>query len=167
MVQQDGDRAALEQRIVALQGSLMRAQMRSQAEALIDQHLTLAQFRAILFIHAHPGRPTAEVGAFVGVRPNIATGVVQRLVDRGWVARERHPDDGRVRLLRPTAAGREFVDAVVAEVERDFVTRLAALSVEQLAALEGILTTLGVAAAPEDGAAAPVAPAPGADAGEA
>ncbi|MFW7414380.1 MarR family winged helix-turn-helix transcriptional regulator [Demequina sp. SO4-18] len=142
------DREGLEQRILALQGSLMRAQMRSQAEALIDQHLTLAQFRAILFIHAHPGRPTAEVGDFVGVRPNIATGVIQRLVDRGWVARERDPEDGRVRLLSPTAAGRAFVDAVVAQVERDFLESLAALSSDQLTALEDILSTLGAAQAP-------------------
>lgn len=149
MADQARERAALEQRILALQGSLMRAQMRSQAEALIDQHLTLAQFRAILFIHAYPGRPTAEVGAFVGVRPNIATGVVQRLVDRGWVARERHPEDGRVRLLSPTTAGRAFVDTVVAQVEREFVARLAALSASQLTALEGILTTLAAAESAE------------------
>ncbi len=137
-------RGELEQRIVALQGTLMRAQMRSQAEALIDQHLTLAQFRAMLFVHARPGRPTAEVGEFVGVRPNIITGVVQRLVDRGWVARERDPEDGRVRLLNPTAEGRRFVDAIVAQAEKDFVDNLAALSTEQLGQLEGILTTLAV-----------------------
>ncbi|MFW2513915.1 MarR family winged helix-turn-helix transcriptional regulator [Demequina sp. SO4-13] len=135
-------RGALEQRIVALQGELMRAQMRSQAEALIDQHLTLAQFRAIIFIHAYPGRPTSDVGAFVGVRPNIATGVVQRLVDRGWVERTRHPDDGRVRLLSPTAEGKAFVDAIVAQVERDFLDSISQLSTEQLHQLEGILESL-------------------------
>lgn len=146
MAEHDEERAALELRILGLQRALMQAQMQSQTEALIDQHLTLAQFRAMLFIHAHPGRPTSEVGDFVGVRPNIATGVIQRLVDRGWVARNRDPEDGRVRLLTLTADGSGFVGGIIAQIERDFLTRLAALSAKQLGELEGILATLGASA---------------------
>lgn len=119
--------------------------MRSQAEALIDHHLTLAQFRAMLFIHAQPGRPTSDVGDYIGVKPNIATGVIQRLVDRGWVARERDPEDGRVRLLTPTPAGRGFVSAVLDQVERQYTETLSALSDTQLAQLEGVLATLASA----------------------
>lgn len=135
-------RDALIARVGELQDQFARASMRSQSEVLVDQHLTLAQFRTLLFLHGTAGPAMAEVAEMLAVKPNIATGVVQRLVDRGWVERTADAQDRRVRRLGLTAEGRALVDGVVEAAQRDFAQVISALGDDQLEQLAGILETL-------------------------
>jgi DNA-binding MarR family transcriptional regulator len=63
-----------------------------------------------------------ELGARLGITPGSVTGVADRLVDAGFLARHPHPSDRRSLLLRPTAAGirerrwaDDQVDAILAK----------------------------------------------------
>ncbi|GMA34791.1 MarR family winged helix-turn-helix transcriptional regulator [Demequina litorisediminis] len=93
--------------VLGLQHQLMRTSMRYHSRTMAYEGLTPAQFHLLVFLHGSEGVPTAEAADALGVKPNIASGVVQRVVDRGWVSRHSSPDDGRVRLLSLTDAGVE------------------------------------------------------------
>jgi DNA-binding MarR family transcriptional regulator len=56
------------------------------------------------------------------------TALTGRLIDAGYVRRERHPSDGRMRILGVTEAGAEFLRAHVEPVLEVTDAALAALS---------------------------------------
>ncbi|WP_062387330.1 MarR family winged helix-turn-helix transcriptional regulator [Demequina iriomotensis] len=128
--------------ILELQRQVMRASIRDHSRTLVAEGLTPVQFHLLVLLHGQPGVATADAADTLGLKPNIATGVVQRLVDRGWIERASSPEDGRVRLLSLTAAGIALVDEAIDEAERGFVSHLGALSDEQVAQLHGILATI-------------------------
>ncbi|WP_084078866.1 MarR family winged helix-turn-helix transcriptional regulator [Demequina sp. NBRC 110057] len=136
--------------ILRLQHRIMRDSMRHHSRTMVDEGLTPAQFHLLVFLHGSEGVPTAEAAEALGVKPNIASGVVQRVVDRGWVCRHASPEDGRVRLLSLTVAGVELVNEAVQEAERGFVTHLDVLSDEQIAQLASIMQTIVDAGANDD-----------------
>lgn len=143
-------RAALIAQVTVLQRELVLSQMRPQSESLFSSGITVAQLHTLLYVHAVPGRPTAEVAEAVGMKPNIATGVVQRLAARGWLARTPDAHDGRVRRLALTPEGAAFVESVAGAAEQQFVGHLDALSEDQLAQLADILATVAASIRPGD-----------------
>jgi DNA-binding MarR family transcriptional regulator len=77
-----------------------------------------------------------------GIRPNVATGIIQRLVDRGLVERRKDPDDRWVRLLSVTDRGRALIDelsGIVLAKGRELLDRL---SDEQLPQLRDIFAAM-------------------------
>jgi DNA-binding MarR family transcriptional regulator len=56
-------------------------------------------------------RRITELAELEGLAQPTMTLLVKRLEDRGWVARERQPGDGRVVLVSRTAAGAAALDA--------------------------------------------------------
>ena len=72
------------------------------------------------------------------LKPSTVNGIVDRLEVKGYVARRTSPQDGRVRLVCLTDAGRSKVQdfhAIVEETERRFTAGLSAQEREQLKAL--------------------------------
>src|SRR3954465_11150247 len=67
----------------------------------------------------------------------------QRLEQRGWIKRERHPDDGRVVLVSLTDAGRKTLEAFRAQVLAALRSQLDAMSDKEIAELEAATETLG------------------------
>lgn len=55
------------------------------------------------------GCSSVELGDRLGVSKQAATKTAQSLDGLGFITREPSPDDGRVRILRPTARGREML----------------------------------------------------------
>lgn len=141
------EREAVVAQILEMQGRLMRASMREHSRTLVDEGLTPVQFHLLVFLHGREGVPTAEAAEALHLKANIASGVIHRLVDRGWVARCGSPEDGRVRLLSLTPDGVALVDAAIEEAERGFVSHLSALSDAQIEQLHGIMATILAAGA--------------------
>jgi len=82
-----------------------------------------------------------EIAQAAEVDPSAATVAVDRLEQRGLVRRQAHPDDKRRRLVHLTDAGQRA--ATTAEhILTDPPPALAALDVDDLAALARIFTTL-------------------------
>jgi DNA-binding MarR family transcriptional regulator len=52
-----------------------------------------------------------ELGHRLGLTSGGVTALTGRLIDAGYVRRERHPHDGRMRVLGVTEAGAEFLRA--------------------------------------------------------
>lgn len=72
------------------------------------------------------------------LKPSTVNGIVDRLEAKGYVSRRTSPQDGRVRLVCLTDAGRSKVQdfhAIVEETERRFTAGLSGQECEQLKAL--------------------------------
>jgi len=88
----------------------------------------------------HGDTPMSRLADLLDVSMSNATGIVDRMEERGFVERVRVPDDRRVVLVRLTATGRATLDEADV-VRRDLITRvLGRLDADQLGRLETSLT---------------------------
>lgn len=72
--------------------------------------LTPAQYGVLASLADDDGLTTAELARLVMVRPQSLPSVLDRLVERGLVAREGRPGRGRRRPLAVTPAGRRLLE---------------------------------------------------------
>jgi len=81
-------------------------------------------------------------------RANV-TLIVDKLVDRGWVAREADPEDRRAVRVVLTAAGRRFIGGVFPGHVADVVAAMGALAAAEQEELARLCRKLGLANARE------------------
>jgi DNA-binding MarR family transcriptional regulator len=88
------------------------------------------EITALEHLDAHGALTPGELGHRLGLTSGGVTALTGRMIDAGYVTRERHPGDGRMRMLTVTPAGAEWLrehlepvrDAVseaLAELRRD------------------------------------------------
>ncbi len=70
------------------------------------------------------------------------TGIVDRLLERGMVRRERHPDDRRSVIVSLTDRGRSLLSEVKANARQQGHALLAAISPQERRQLRHILTRI-------------------------
>ena len=137
------DRSRLLDEIGVLEFRLLASGLPEQTSSLLDYDLTLQQLRVFAFILTRGQTPISKVADALGIRPNVATGIVQRLVDRELIERREDPHDRRIRLVTVTSRGLALVDElseIVLAKGRELLDRL---SDEQLRQLRDIFTAMG------------------------
>jgi DNA-binding MarR family transcriptional regulator len=100
------------------------------------------------------GLTPGELGHRLGLTSGGVTALTGRLIDAGYVRRERHPSDGRMRVLGATEVGEEFLHAHVEPVLDVAEAALSALSEEDAALVADVLE-LVASAKDADAAATP------------
>jgi DNA-binding MarR family transcriptional regulator len=65
-----------------------------------------------------------ELSAYLYVDKSTASRIANSLVDKGYLAREAHPEDARVVRLQATGAGRALCARILADEERDYAELL-------------------------------------------
>ena len=93
-------------------------------------------------LSAGPRRIT-ELAELEGLAQPSMTLLVRRLEERGWVKRDRQPDDGRVVVISITDAGTTALELFRDEYRAVLRAHIGTMSDEQLAALEQATETLG------------------------
>jgi DNA-binding MarR family transcriptional regulator len=88
------------------------------------------------------GLTPGELGHRLGLTSGGVTALTGRLIDAGYVRRERHPSDGRMRLLGVTDAGAEFLHAHLEPVLDVAGAALSGLSDADAELLAGVLELL-------------------------
>ena len=87
-------------------------------ESVAKAHdLTPVQAKVVLFL-GEPG-PMRCVADDLGCDPSNITGVVDRLEERGLLTRHEGSPDRRMKLLKPTAAGRKLRETLEAALFKD------------------------------------------------
>ena len=117
----------------------------SEFEALFRRHgLTSAQFNVLRILVQGPraGVTCSEIGAQLVHRVPDVTRLVDRLHERGWVARARCADDRRVVRVRLTPAGRRRCTSLYAPVDRLHRDQFAHLSPHAASQLDRLLRQL-------------------------
>jgi DNA-binding MarR family transcriptional regulator len=95
---------------VAVRGAVMKLARRLRSERA-DETLGLSPLFALSTIELHEPLSASALAQFERLQPSSLTRVIATLEDRGFIERQRNPDDARQTLLTTTQAGRDIVHA--------------------------------------------------------
>jgi len=118
---------------------------RELSEIAISQ----AEAHVLSFLSARGPCSIADVHHSFGHRRSTLTSILNRLEDRGLIAREIHPDDRRSYLLRLTREGRPLASKARRTLERLEVEALTGVSEQQVAAFITVIEAIQTAAEEE------------------
>src|SRR5207253_945676 len=97
--------------------------------------LTMKQLKVLLVLEAlGPSRPSA-IAASIGVSAASATGVLDRLVEQGYIERQADAADRRALLVQLTPAGARTVSDLYMSGQNQLSESFAEMSDADLAAL--------------------------------
>ena len=89
--------------------------------------LNPSDVQSILFLADHPGSIAADLGQFLGVVPTTTSAIVDRLVRRDLVVRNRTESNRRVVQLALSDEGRRVAAALLAQQDQHCKVMLATL----------------------------------------
>ncbi|MDA8382488.1 MAG: MarR family transcriptional regulator [Betaproteobacteria bacterium] len=102
--------------------------------------LSIAQFRALLFLRRHSGASLADLARHQGVAMATASVMVERLVRSGWVQRVPAPEERRRICLSLSETGAGLVDQARTAAHARLADRLSSLSAEEIdRVIEGVV----------------------------
>jgi len=128
----DDERAALVSELIALNSQVHDRALTLVGPMPTPAELTMQQLRALGHVAKQPGMSGNELGARLGVSPPTASGLVERLVEKGLIARTDDADDRRVRRLHATEAGMDVIRQMDSMFERALGAVLQVLSTDDL-----------------------------------
>ena len=123
------------------------------SERLVRMGISMTQLHVLHLLDGHGELPMSRLAELIDVSMSAATGLVDRIEERGFVERIRVPSDRRIVLARITPAGRQLLDDVEM-VRTELIQRvLEELDETQLARVATALHDLraALATAPHEG----------------
>jgi len=127
--------------VLALQRATHRT-LHALGTTLADLNLSAAEINALANLGEGGTLNIRELSERTGTRASTLTGLLDRLENRGYLARELDPADRRSFRLPLTEAGKAAATRVltaVADLERDALSRLSAT---QIAGYHAVITAL-------------------------
>ncbi|HVG74878.1 MAG TPA: MarR family winged helix-turn-helix transcriptional regulator [Thermoleophilaceae bacterium] len=100
------------------------------------------ELAALEHLEASGGLTPGELGHRLGLTSGGVTALTGRLVDAGYIARDRHPDDGRMRVLTLSPVGTARLREHMAPVREPVDEGLAALPAADAELLTDLLDRL-------------------------
>jgi DNA-binding MarR family transcriptional regulator len=86
-------------------GGFMRDLRCGSTQRIVKGSLSLAQLHVLWQLEHHGALPMSRVAELLGVSLSNASGLIDRMAERGLIERVRPEDDRRVVLIRPGADG--------------------------------------------------------------
>jgi DNA-binding MarR family transcriptional regulator len=123
------------------------------SERLLRLGVSMSHLHLMSMLDRHGEMPMSGVAELLDVSDSNATGLIDRMVERGFVERVRHPEDRRVVLVRVSEAGHQILADV--EILRDdlmlrILGRLDATALNRIdKAIDDIRTAIEAVAADE------------------
>lgn len=118
----------------------------------LDQDLPKSDLLALLLLQKRGEATMSELAADLGAPLSTATGIGARLERKGFLERQRHPQDRRVILLRLTPKGQELASRARDQVQQVIQRVQAVLSPEEvqqlLALIQKVLAAFSAPAEP-------------------
>ncbi len=114
----------------------------TRALAGVAPDVTLPQFRTLVLLDQYGTITVHELATSLDSAPSTTTRMCDRLVAKGLIRREPHPDDRRQVLLSVTAAGRSLVAASTVRRRAEFERLLASVPRRRQVEITRALTVL-------------------------
>ena len=99
------DKDGLVDDILALADRLFRELLPTVPKDLLTLDVTMPQIKILLILHVHGPRRMSDLASELDITLPATTSLVDRLVEKQYVAREASPDDRRVVLCHLSEAG--------------------------------------------------------------
>jgi DNA-binding MarR family transcriptional regulator len=90
--------------------------------AAVEHEVTLPQFRALVVLASRGPVNSGALADELAVHPSTGTRLCDRLVAKGLVTRDHHPDNRREVVVTITPKGRTIVDDVTVARRREIAT---------------------------------------------
>lgn len=113
------------------------------SERLVRLGVSMTHFHVLTLLRHHEAMPMGRLADILDASMSNATGIIDRMEERGLVERVRVPDDRRVVLVRPTPAGLDLVDDVELVKNEVMIKALARLTDAQLERLAAAAADIG------------------------
>lgn len=107
------------------------------SQRLVRLGISMTHFHVLTLLRHHDAMPMGRLAEILDASMSSATGIIDRMEERGLVERVRVPDDRRVVLVRPTQAGLDLVDEaelVKSDVMANAMNRLTSEQLDRLTA---------------------------------
>jgi DNA-binding MarR family transcriptional regulator len=104
--------------------------------------LTQRQYAVLAAAAAADGASQTDLVRMTGIDRSTLADMVARMIEKGWLARERSATDARAKTVRPTAEGLAALQATTPQVETADGRILSALPAARRAAFLSALRTL-------------------------
>jgi DNA-binding MarR family transcriptional regulator len=125
------------------------------SQRLVRLGISMTHFHVLTLLRHHDAMPMGRLAEILDASMSSTTGIIDRMEERGLVERVRVPDDRRIVLVRPTAAGLALIDEaelVKSEIMLDAVRRLNPEQLDRLtAASADLAAAIGQAVAEDPG----------------
>lgn len=122
--------------------SLLRHVAGRNAPEFLGVDVTMSQAKVMHVARLQPGISMSALAAELKVGPSAISGLVDRLVEHGYLERQEDPSDRRQQLVSLTPAGQETVDRIREFSVSHIRPLLCRLSRPELAALHTGITAL-------------------------
>jgi DNA-binding MarR family transcriptional regulator len=112
------------------------------SQRLVRLGISMTHFHVLTLLRHHDAMPMGHLAEILGASMSSATGIIDRMEERGLVERVRVPDDRRVVLVRPTQAGLDLVDEaelVKSDILASALGRMTPGQLDRMAAAAGDL----------------------------
>lgn len=106
------------------------------SQRLVRLGISMTHFHVLTLLRHHDAMPMGRIAEILDASMSSATGIIDRMEERGLVERVRVPDDRRIVLVRPTQTGHDLVDEVElvkSEILVAALTRMAPAQLDRLA----------------------------------
>jgi len=87
---------------------IIRAADLDSRKLAAEHHITSPQLMCLLTVIEKDSATAIDIASRIHISPSTLVGVLDRLEDKGFIARERSQEDRREVLVTATDAGREF-----------------------------------------------------------
>ena len=130
------DREALSRSIIAQFRAALRELRCMGGDRMRRAGVSFTHFHIVSLLDRHGEMPMSRLADMLDVSDSNASGVVDRLEERGYIERIRVPNDRRVVLVRATEAGQRMLteaEVLKDEMVQNVLDRLDASQLERLA----------------------------------
>jgi DNA-binding MarR family transcriptional regulator len=128
----DDRRADLTQRIVRAEEELHAVVVRWLEPVQMPADLTLRQVQVLALVRAAPDATGQELARVLDVSTPTMSGILERIVTRGWLDRRPDPSDRRRHLLQVTGEGEAVLAALEGPPRKARARLLEELEVDEL-----------------------------------
>jgi DNA-binding MarR family transcriptional regulator len=119
--------------------ALVHALEKTSKRMSIDVGITGPQRLVLRVVELFPGVSAGRVAAVLHLHPSTLTGILRRLIDRGWLVREADPVDRRRSILRLSRRGTRINAVARGTVEAAVRAALNRVSERDLTATRRVL----------------------------
>jgi DNA-binding MarR family transcriptional regulator len=135
----------LTERIIADFRATMTAIKRAASERLRRTGVSMAQLNILYLLHRTGEMTMSQLAEGLNVSLSNATGLIDRMEERGFIERSRVPEDRRVVLVRMTPIGTQLLDEHDAMTDDLLRTVLERLRPDELAGVASATSALRTA----------------------
>ena len=128
--------------ILKLADRLFRVLLPTVPQELLHIDVTMSQMKIMFILFVNGQIRMSDMAADLQVTLATATGLVDRLVEKGLVVRESQPDDRRVVLCRLSASGQGAIRRIWESAENRLRALLQTLDANNLKAIAGPLEAM-------------------------